>query len=1031
MDDVDELESARTEMTGELLPRELLSKDDVKAGQRQLVEGNPFIPATFNGKEWRKPLFASESFDTGLVFEGSENNYLTSADLYHLAQKYNQYALDDKERPRFYKRLETEISETWIRYLCQEKPKPNMNTLFLLVECNKNTVEKRTGVPVNILTIFHVDKETKRIYTPQGLLHSTEAYLDVAKDCKLGFSKFNAMRESDVTCITKFKNLAYKCKSNPIARLTDHEHFQVFCLFNLMRVSDTKHSVNMFELAGYATQLTRMKSENNFSVMGGSFNPVRILYLYFLFGSPEAVERDSDKFSQIKKIFEDAYQASFEHRSSRASKKRKRATGNDEESEDDDQDESWKDDLQYFNLGLDDIVVQRAEHMWREYIQAELTAKVPKNIEEYFALFNKNRDMLAVKQRDWEAKVQGIMATDKVSREVAEKDTFDLLATEFKITTNIRIRKREGQDHVEDPLARWAERYSGTAKEVMIKMILQALAMAANKTVPTHGSFTKEERESFFTRFIRPFNPNRRLAERSNDQVVTNVMLVEKAMNASINMVTRNWTFGKDIAVIIALRYKDMHKVVSETMEKHYVLLQKWLKDTILELPQSDEENSSDDMMEFGTYFLPSFLSAMVLYISRQMFALCEENKWFDWPVNVTTVQEVDRIMPTKPAKIKDLAIIETEYESIERFASTVSLIYNVEDLKDKIFDEDVMDRSILSRRRIIRISHINGSDCAPITIHVVKKVTAEGKFEFVIKRPKFPFSMYPIFSECDPTAVLFQHVGQIDALEKHSVLLFIHDWIQGRMKGFITNPPKVHDQIPVSQRFTYKSGSGDIEWRELLEAWKDLTPAENQGAMFKGYLSAINTVTMDIAVTTYLLISNAIMKPPVIQPFPEFGINTEALERTLRTAGATGAASALNHRLEQYFGEIGRRLKTIPDKMTERTIIGRSIIDNTLHGIVFVGSISTAFCMNDRAPAKCKHLGQIAPLDSTYFVDSSKKHRYQNMFSEAIILNPLIHEVENAEPMTRWGWETTKETLEASKRAAASGHAAGGASSR
>jgi len=995
----------------ETMEADQLELYDHQRGARAFVENNRFIPASYNGTEWRLPLYASESFDTGTTFVGNPLDYLTGTDLAHLARKFNSWGKNEKGYRPFLKVGGSEIPDSLIRYFCQKAPETGMHTLLLVMQANKTTEGNRKGTGVNVFSIFHVRNHDKQIFTPEGLFHSMKPFGNVANETGIVFSKYQPMSKEDMSCFDGYKQLAQRFRTNPTTKITDEEHFRVFCLFHVMRSGDRKYSKAMFDLSAYATQLTKMKRFNNYTIMGGSFNELRVDYLSLLFSSPDAVNANSDRHQQTKAKFRVAYEKTFQHKKKRQCKKRKHADADQDDDDDDgSQNDNWKDDLQYYNLDIEKYKIEYVDVMWREYIAAKLERRTPKTIEDYLALYD-DAPVLKQKRQTDLLREEALLIAAGVNADEAAKEVFTKAVSELKPHMDVVMRKAEGAQYVVDPLFSWACRHFDIGKEIMVKMILASLAMASNKIVPLAGPFSDEARYMAFSKFVKPRNQLRCLANTEKGEVVTNIMLVEKAMDTYINTAVHGSSRGKEIAIIIATQYKEMYKAINILLDQHYEVLQKWVKETLLEILDDDDDDDAPDL-EFGTYYLPAFLCGMVLYISRKMYVLCENNGWFNWPSNVKHA-DGERLKFKKPTKSNDLLLIEEEFESFQHFHAAFRQIHDLKDLTEEIIEEGIKSQMIVSQRKHVGLPHISGNNCAPIMIHICKVVTNTGRFGYKLIKPRFPFSMYPIFSECDPRTTLYPRKGIASALDDIPVLAMMHQVIVEIMNDFKITTPKVYDQVPVKQNLVLVEGQGQAVWKDVNDTWDELTDEENVIDIDGFSLAVIQSVTMDIAITTYLAFAGAISSPYLVS-FHQ--VDTESVSQwedaLRRRVDRRTLEGVIKTRLVATFEHTGIAVMNYSKLFRNETLIGRSIVDNKLRGIVFMGSIDTMLCMKSKVGEKFKHLGQMESLSNTFFVGADKKDRVQNMFSENIIFNPRIEDVENLEPMSVAAWAETEKFL-------------------
>ena len=1024
MADDAEIDALRTETLttiGEPVERGVLSMYGSKSGMRMFIHENEFIPAFYNGKKWKCPLYSSESYCTGQNFVGNHADYLTGADLALLAKKYNSYQRSEKGFSPFYKLAGSEIPDSLIRYFCQKKPESGMWTLLMVMKCSKVTPETRRGPNINIFTIFHVGRDNK-IYTPTGLFHSKEQYDDVAEECNIVFSEFRAMSASDLTTFQGYKRIANEVRQSPGMQLTSEQHFQVFCLFHMMRSNDSKYSDAMLDMARYATNLTKMQSANNYTIMGGSFNELRVGFLNLLFAAPDAVNRGSELHRQTKNDFLDAYNNTFKTKKKRQSRKRTHAQANDDDDDDDEPLDSLKDDIQYYSLELDEHRIVRVENMWIQYINTEIEDRVPKTLEEYLDVVSTDDIERGVKLAAFQGEVQNLMAHEGKSAEDAHKRVLLDVTSKLRQQYDVRVRVDPGNKYVTDPLVTWARNHLEVAKKIMARTILSSLAMAANKTVAITRKITDADREEIFSRFFSPYNPQRVLASTEKAEVVTNVIMIERAMENNIRVILGEEN-GKSIALLFAILYRDMYPVINKLLRDNYQQLQRWAGEAILEMVFSEEDEDNCGL-EFGTYYLPAILSAMILYISRRMYDRCEENKWFDWPANVIC-NETEREPFKKATKSNDMIRLEADLGNFNELYNAFGRHYDFDGITEESIEYTLRSRMIVGHRVHQAIPHLGGQGFAPTMIHICKVVNGDGRFGYKLINPLFPFSCYAIFSQCEHRIVTFTQKGHVEALDNHPMLSMIHTEVAGILEIIKRSKrDKVYDQVPVKQKLVSTAGGERTTWFDLQSNWEEMNEDTEVSNIVDigGYSwSAITSADMDIAITCYLILAGAV-RPPSLLSFPDFEQDVLSKLEAARTRGTaiTAIQGKLRSTLTNLFEATGQSVLQYSMQFMNNTLIGRSIVDDTLRGIVFIGSIDTFLCSNSKVREEYKHLQQIAPLSNVFFKKENAENRVINMFSEMIILNPEIHGIQNAEPMTSVGWKETSEFMEAQEAARA-----------
>jgi hypothetical protein len=978
---------------------------DLKEGHRVLHPTNRFIEAYFDKKknQWVYPWYPSKKHPIGQRVDGNQADFLSGAEIVLLAKRFNEFGKNERGTSMYVKMKGREIPDSYIRFLSQPPSETGGKMVLLIVKANKQLV-KRTGQTVDICTIFEVLPDGN-IIAPEGLVHSRHAFKST-DEIPLLYSGVVSLDRQHMHCIQIFKEMAEEFRKHPALQATPDQHFQIFCLFCSLRSSDVKFANHMMEMAGYATGKTK-KDSNEFTITGGSYNTLRASWLTLLYThSTNITLNDSNPANEM---FKKKYDNFFKRKATRQSKKRKHGP----EGEDDApvRYSITMEDRQYLLVDLKTATVVDFSAKWHKLFKDNVRA--PKTAKEMWKyLEDKEDDKGEAKKKKFNESIKEYEEHGESNSEAIELALREL-QNEVKGDFAVCLRPpHDGDKYIENPMFGWSQEGVESAQKVLMDMIRASLVMASNQMVVMTEKITDEVKEEFFTRFFSPKNKDRIIANDKDAPPVTNIIMLEKAMDNIIQTVLLgNEPLGKNIAIVMAIQYREMNRCIDTMMEKDYSMFQKWIGERILEIPMEEESQSN----EFNSYYLPSILSAMVLYITRRIYKHCEVHKWFQLPANMTS--SVD-IIPFKiPCKSRDLLNLNDKLGGFDDIISAAGEVYDFSQIcKDDYLD--LLDTNmIIGRRTKIFVPHKMGTNYPVLHLQLCKKINHIGEYSEVIVRPRFPFSIYPIFSECDSAHCTDQLDMLAEALEDHPTINHVHKAIRNLWMEIKLRRPMVYDQVAVWQYLRGTEDEKRREWTSLLEPMDVDMERKNIKEMDFFSVSAIESVLPDIAVTMYMIAGSAIK---------HVGFSLPALPNKILQTWKNGSVlldydshiQATKTLLQTFFMETGGLVKQYATKAGNRTPAGISIVDDTLRGLVYIGSLDTA-AMCTTKKLEFKVLAQIAPLDNVFYkelkeIDRAKENdRLQDMYSENIIINPIVHGITNMEPMSNAAWARTVQVLE------------------
>ena len=967
--------------------------DDTPADGARRSGENPYVNDEYRRRTqnhaggWYKPYNLSDEFATEISTERIDlESCLKGSELASICKAYNAY--EEKHGNHYVKNGRRNVPPGMIDYFLQTSGKfeGGENTYLMIAQGNKVTIRQNKGQGMHIVTPFGV--KDNKIFFPKGLVWSQTSIKD---DKKLPFSieSITPLQGKDFPAIDMFKEIAAKT-ARPKYELTEDEYKKVFCLIARFRGTQGSYSSKYnFELYSFCSRPADNAADLNrkYLITHGWFSDEKRQLTELLLKDKRHFCVDDKNTYDFKRLYEAV------HKPKTTTRKRKAQEDSGEKEFEVAKDE----DNRYLVINVDACRFVSWNSVIKNMLNAQKEKITPKSEEEYWeSLFAYHSDWTQAEQdkakAEFEEKVQTAMnAKDKPCKDM---ESARVLVMKEHMIKHLVTPERLQVDYIESehPMT-LAVSADEDARNATIEIVRQMVCTALVITVKESGiiliNTTPKMKKTYFdSRFMKPLYEAGILATSADDKVIKNIIRLEDAMNQVIGAVSMR-PGGKDIAMHISIMQENLGVIVDDLLENEYPAMRRWVSNIIECTIIRDEEEE-----QFNSVWLPSILSAMVLFFVRNMCKMVEENKLNEIPASITCHNAIPEWkIPSKReslSRVCDSICSWNDFVEMENIKSK----FNLDD--DKLESIDMNDM-ITGRNRVLLLESKDENQMIMIR-HITKDLNSDGTFQLNVVNFNYKFSPYPVFSECDQMRLLFQQLGNEEAVEKHPQVHWLHQVVKnifddtiGKKKEFV--------QVPV------KSSIRDpARWTQLKSDCFDVSDEETTRFMGKAKSLLIGSVLKDLAIATNLILNDALKNTGVVDWSNIITPKTTTICRRClnETTGEDELFLQLKEFVRQMLVNIGKASFAAQEKGV--TLIGQSIVNDDIRGMVYVLSLNTIDQIKDDAPPELQYMTQRAALGNIFYIpifeDADHEEREQDTQNEALFIHPDIIGAEKMEPM-------------------------------
>lgn len=981
--------------------------DDTPADGARRSGENPYVEDEYRRRTqqhpggWYKPFNLSDEFVTVFSTEGIDlESCLKGSELASMFKAYNAY--EEKHGKHYVKSGRRNIPPGMIDYLLQTSGKfaGGEKTYLMIAQGNKVTIRQTKGQDMHIVTPFGV--EDNQIFFPKGLVWSRASIKD-EKKLPFNIKTITPLQGNDFPAIDMFKEIASRT-ARPRYELTEDEYKKVFCLNARFRGTQGSYSSKYnFELYSFCSRPADNAADDNkkYLITNGWFSDEKRQLT-------ELLLKDRNHFRvDIKNTydFKSMYEAVHKPKTTTRKRKAQDDSGATEFEVQADEDNRYLDiDVDARNFVSWNTVIKNMVNEQRNRITPKSEGEFWKALLEYYPDWsNDKREEI---KAAFEDEVQKLTA-DKEFKKTAE-DARECVLTGFMtkhLVTPARLQVNYAESEHPMTLAVQADEGACNATiEIVRQMVCAALVITVKNSGVRITKATPDMKAIYFdSGFMRPYYEAGILAESVDSEVISNIIRLENAMNLVIGAVGMRED-GRDIAMHISILQENLGIVVDNLMETEYQTTRKWVS-SIIECTLSTDE----DEEQFDKVWLPSILSAMVLFFIRKMCNMVLQNRWNEIPSNISCRVSIPAWKI--PSKRDRLAKLHDHLRC--SWDDWVQLPGNKE--KFVVEDESInADDMITSRNRLVLLKSKNQEKPFVTIRHIVKILTADGKFKLDVVNYSFKFSPYDIFSECDKSNNIFQQLGNVKAVEEHNHVHSLHTVIT-KIFNESLGQRKQFAQVPIKSSYP-----GDpTEWIQIKDDCFNtvdrgtIIPLRNKTSIL------IDSVLKDLAISMNLIINDALRDTG----FVEWNLvaPTEITNRCRRSL-SNGVKNeflmaSCKGFVKMFLINIGKASFAAQDQGV--TLIGQSIVNDDIRGMVYVLSLDTMDLIKSGVSDELKNMTQPAVLASTFYIPTNLQGeegdvvRDPKTCNEEFFIHPDIFGAEKMEPMNAVAASAIKEHQE------------------
>jgi hypothetical protein len=962
-------------------------EDTVLARGHRRAGSNTIIEDFYNPKfsAYDKAYIPTMSLEMGIGYEGDLDKCLNSHEMLTLFTAFNSFGKNEKGTSCYKKNLMSEVPESFMRYIAQKGGSLEHDKSYLMIAHACKRTAKGTGQhPISIITIFGVE-QNGAIISPLGLTYSER---EITHEDQMPFNLKSIYKlESDTSPVVKeLKEIANRIdKGN---KMTQREHYTVFCFIQHLHASNTKFSRTVFEMALFVNTKGKNSQLNDchYVLTGGTYNDEKINRIKLSFKQLDGFDIDKGVLENDVLKFHEQYHKVFELKKTRASAGKRKRGRTEPDSAANDSIRQLNPDKKFLNIEIkNDEVIKFDSNMMVFYNQKAGQA-IPKTEDEFW-LYAKQT--ASIEDDDLKQKIDKFNAYRDAQTQKGKtlQEAVDLMileaVSELKLKEGIRIviSGDNADGTTTHPVEGWIkgnENIVKATKKIVVDMCYAAMVLTVQDTQVTSEKLSELELEQRLTGFFESPNPDRIIGDKITCLSLQNTLKLENAMETVVDKVLRN-RWGKDVAIQIAVLARHMVGLGDVIIEKEYQKVCEWMA-TILDF------DIEDDITDFHLYHLPSVISAMLLYFTRSITIIVDERGWID---STTIKPNTAWKKWSPPMKINDLASLFTKWGTFEDVLAnkTISDTFETSQVKASL-TSDLHNAMITSRSNHVSVPS-KSMDKPVMLIRVNKIVDKNGKFSSMTVKDGFPFSPYAIFTTCDGALCTTQQKGDDNALSEHSILNGIHLVLKNIfVQETLTHPNEYH-QLAVRQEI-----QNQADWVDAKFFYEDDNYIK---PMLRTKLWIIESVLTDVAIALYLVIGRAVTDE-IVDDDNIISTKIENFEDFARTVDSTSGPKFLFVRtvIKTILEKVGKKCFEAQDAYTH---IGQSIVNHILHGMVYIGSLNTTMLMKTSAHERFKNLGQINAL-TNYFCKPSNQSMDVNMSYEMIYINPKVEGAKNFVPM-------------------------------